>query len=226
MNSPLFAENPRLRRIVKVSRLFRRLCLLLLILGAVFGVAIWFLPIVGDEVRADWNRHSVPSAVSEELPERPPTLGENPAIANGTPENEEGSNNVQTIGWRVGVGHQLPPGEERIRPEFVWSVRPLGFLSIVFGLAGAWVLHRLFGLYERGMIFHRETVRCIRWIGIWLLAKWTLANLWELTEVFTHNPSFSDLRIDGYLFGGLLVFLISWIMEEGSKLQEEQEMTI
>ena len=35
-----------------------------------------------------------------------------------------------------------------------------------------------------------------------------------------------DLRVDEVFFGGVLVLLISWIMDEGRKLQEEQQLTV
>jgi hypothetical protein len=255
MNKALY-ENPRLQRIQKVGRFFRWLCLLSMIGGTLIAITLWFLPIVGDEVKGEskyqWKRTqegsgdvdseetkiastagSITAHALEEEPRKEAVLVEAPAAAQMQSEFEEhsdkpdhGDNERWAVGWRIGFGPQGPPGEEKLRPEFSWIVRPLGFLAVLFHLLGLWIIYRLFRFYESGLIFAPQPVRCIFWIGVWLLAKWTLTNLEEASQFFTHNPSFIDLRINGYLLGGLLVLLVSWIMEEGSKLQEEQDLTI
>ena len=62
--------------------------------------------------------------------------------------------------------------------------------------------------------------------GGWVLAAWVLSNVVEVIKLITHDSADVDLRIGATFFGGILVLLMSWIMEEGGKIREEQELTI
>jgi hypothetical protein len=54
-----------------------------------------------------------------------------------------------------------------------------------------------------------------------IVGKYFLDRLWETQHLqpLTGLPVFP-------LFGGFLIFLIAWIMDEGRKIQEEQELTV
>lgn len=97
-------------------------------------------------------------------------------------------------------------------------------------------LIKLFKLYELGEIFSIKNVRYIRNIGYALLIGQLINPFYEalMGIVLTlHNPpghryamiSFHQTNI-GIIFTGLLVILISWIMAEGYKLREDQQLTI
>jgi hypothetical protein len=117
-----------------------------------------------------------------------------------------------------------------------------------------WKLSRLFRFYEHGLIFAAETIRCIKVLGIICVIGWiTLAavRFSPRPESVPHNPP-ADARsvrvtstgekhsfrigffsfdfgtgIDfGTLFVGASVILAAWIMDEGRKIQEEQELTV
>ena len=102
-----------------------------------------------------------------------------------------------------------------------------GWLSLAFLAVGIALLYRLFGLYRRGVIFGRETVRSYRWIAIWLLAGWLLSNAMQFLNLLG-SPTTVQMHfsLDEMFFGGVLLLLISWIMEEGRKLQEEQALVV
>lgn len=140
--------------------------------------------------------------------------------------------------------NHLPEGMQPLTPyptaTIVWQTATLAFLiSLLPGsvaIAGLLTLTRLFRLYEKAIYFTHENVRLFRRLGI-LLMLWVVANLLYttlLSVVMTINNSagermvvasfdYSDLAI---LLIGAVVILISWIMEEGRKLEEEQAHTV
>lgn len=97
-------------------------------------------------------------------------------------------------------------------------------------------LIKLFKLYEKGEIFSLNHVRYIRNIGYALLIGQLIEPFYQfaLGIVLTiHNPPhhrFATITLDqtniGILLTALLVILISWIMAEGCRLREEQQLTI
>jgi len=125
--------------------------------------------------------------------------------------------------------HVLSP-EERLL-GFVISAMPM-----VVELYILYSLIKLFKLYEKGEIFSINNVRYIRNIGYSLLATQIINPFYEglmgvaLTWHNPHGHRFATVTIDqtniGILFASLIVILISWIMAEGCKLREEQQLTI
>lgn len=111
-----------------------------------------------------------------------------------------------------------------------------------------WKLAQLFQLYERGLIFAAETIRCIKILGAICLCGWlTITALHFVPRTETPPPtpppgakivkverhSFGFLYFNfgsgidfGLLFVGASVVVAAWIMDEGRKIQEEQELTV
>ena len=101
---------------------------------------------------------------------------------------------------------------------------------------GIFTLRKLFTLYEQGVVFAATNVVCIRKLGYSLIA-WVIANLVYLpliSVVLTRNNlpgersisagiSISDLAT---LIIGAIVLIISWVMSEASKLEDEQTHTV
>ena len=89
----------------------------------------------------------------------------------------------------------------------------------------AWFCHKLFQQYARGNLFTAEVVRNIYQIGrLYIFAiveKYFLDRLWATQHLqpLTGAPMFP-------LFAGALIFFIAWIMDEGRKIREEQELTV
>lgn len=116
----------------------------------------------------------------------------------------------------------------------------LGFLvSVIPLLVELFILYsliKLFKLYEQGEIFSMQHVRYIRNIGYALLIGQLIEPFYQFIMglVLTlNNPShhrYASITLDqtniGILLTALLVILISWIMAEGYKLKEEQQLTI
>ena len=91
--------------------------------------------------------------------------------------------------------------------------------------AGAGFARRLFQQYSRGKLFTKEVVQNIYRVGrLYILAiveKYFLDRLWETQHL---QPLASFIPIP--LLAGGLIFFIAWIMDEGRKIQEEQELTV
>ena len=103
-----------------------------------------------------------------------------------------------------------------------------GLAGLAFWIVGLGILYYLFGLYRRGLVFTSANVRCYRWIGLWLLTGWLLANLLQLLKLFAAPDGAMVLTftLDEFLFGGILLLMVAWIMDEGRALREGQTLTI
>jgi hypothetical protein len=114
-----------------------------------------------------------------------------------------------------------------------------------------WKLARLFHFYERGLIFAAETIRCIKTLGLLCVMGWTLGSALHfvprpepqpqaalppgvtIVKQTTHTYRMGFFSFDfgtGIDFGplviGAIIVLVAWIMDEGRKIQEEQELTV
>jgi hypothetical protein len=81
---------------------------------------------------------------------------------------------------------------------------------------------KLFGFFEKGILFTAETVRCIQILGIIYFARFVV----QLALNFASSPpdwmgtDLSDL------FTSFLVIFIGWLIDEARKIREEQELTV
>jgi hypothetical protein len=114
-----------------------------------------------------------------------------------------------------------------------------------------WKLAQLFQFYESGQIFAGKTIHCIKMLGAIWIAGWLLLTAWHFSPLPTmpvqaatpvgahvvktgeHRYRFGFVSFDfgtgidfGQLFGGIVILLGAWIMDEGRKIQEEQELTV
>jgi hypothetical protein len=121
-----------------------------------------------------------------------------------------------------------------------WSQRWLGLAVSLIPLGPTmlclWWLARLFGLFTAGEIFTGNTVKYIRRTGWTMLAGVALMPIHEalMTLVLTiHNPpgerlisiSLGSGDIRDLVIAGIII-LVSWIMDEGRKLRETDELTV
>jgi hypothetical protein len=124
---------------------------------------------------------------------------------------------------------------------------PMPLISLVLGflvtmlptgvtMVGAYYLRRLFVLYEQGQIFLLANVLCFKKLSrvlIWSFAVGIVSSSLLSVVLSLPNPpgqrivtvelNSSDLTV--LLLGGILA-VISWVMEEGRNLQEEQDLTV
>jgi hypothetical protein len=122
-----------------------------------------------------------------------------------------------------------------------------GILSLITPLilcVWYWKLAQLFYYYERGLIFAVKTIRCIKFLGLLCVINWMLVStihlLLQETGPGLFQPSSSQpmyrMEFFSFDFGwgidfgplliGAIIVLIAWIMDEGRKIQEEQELTV
>ncbi|WP_316898039.1 DUF2975 domain-containing protein [Pseudodesulfovibrio indicus] len=98
------------------------------------------------------------------------------------------------------------------------------------------VLSRLFTLYAHGVFFGKGNVSCYRAIAYGLIAQQFLFMAEEALQTLLltiRNPEGERLISVGFddanvslLIVGLMIILISRIMDEGRKIQEEQSLTV
>jgi hypothetical protein len=122
--------------------------------------------------------------------------------------------------------------------------------SVLLMFLWFWKLAQLFRLYENGSIFSGQTIHCIKMLGIICVIGWMILLAVRFTprldvpvrptragatvvsvQTFHYRVGFLSFDfgtgIDfGLLFVGGTVILIAWIMDEGRKMQEEQELTV
>ena len=107
---------------------------------------------------------------------------------------------------------------------------PIFWLALAaFVCRGIGFFYKLFSNVERGIFFGRDNVRCIRNIGWWLVVLPFLSIIFETSKVIwaTDTPVNIDLsNLPNDLLKGFFVIFVAWIMDEGRKIQEEQELTV
>lgn len=119
-----------------------------------------------------------------------------------------------------------------IKPELHWLYPVFWLLAAAFVCRLIGFYYRLFGNIERGIFFDADNVRCIRCIGWWLVACPLIMICFEASKIIwaassPDNPLRIMIKFDVIeLLRGFFVIFISWIMDEGRKIQEEQELTV
>lgn len=127
----------------------------------------------------------------------------------------------------------------RTRP-LGWEVRALAcaasMLPVGALFCGFASLRRLFGLYMEGHIFSPATVACFRRLGrsllLWGAAQFLGGPLLTLALTSANPPGQHMITLGvgtgelTALFLGGVVLLMSWVMDEGRRLEEDQLLTI
>ncbi len=110
------------------------------------------------------------------------------------------------------------------------------FIPICVQMVGIVVLMRLFKLYEQMLFFSDANVACFRKLGKVLLAQAIAGVLYvpllSLAITMDNPPGqrrlavgFDSLDVTA-LVVGIMVIVISWVMEEGRKIQDEHLYTV
>jgi hypothetical protein len=119
--------------------------------------------------------------------------------------------------------------------------KSLGFLSSLVDvlpiLLGLLILKTVFRNYQRGDIFNAYNAKQYKRLGyLFFLAAFItqpLSGMLKVLAITFSNPSGQRTIQIGFgtptfetLFCGVLILVISWVMAEGCKLQEDQKFTI
>jgi len=112
----------------------------------------------------------------------------------------------------------------------------LGSAELVPSLLIYLLLFKLFGLYQRGLVFTVENIQCIKNVGTvllgWLVLKLFYPLLVSLTLRFTGASDTLSIYMSvgsdelRYLLIGLVIYVIAWVMSEATSLHQEQELVI
>ncbi|MBN2542935.1 DUF2975 domain-containing protein [bacterium] len=118
-------------------------------------------------------------------------------------------------------------GKAIIRHRLIMSL----IVVIVFAVIeyGIYHFYRLFYFYEKGEIFGKENVKHFKALGLtfiyWFIAQIiTLLMMTQLSDIAKNTMDF-DLEFSTIIIG-IAIILIARVMDEGRKLQEEQELTV
>lgn len=111
----------------------------------------------------------------------------------------------------------------------------ISLISLSAALYGAINLQRLFGLYEKGIVFAEENVSCFRHIGYALLfsvpvniiATMLISLVLNYEKPFGTRVIFQFGSTDiVFLMMGAVILLISWVMKEAVMLEDEHAHTV
>jgi hypothetical protein len=81
---------------------------------------------------------------------------------------------------------------------------------------------KLFGFFEKGILFTAETVRCIQLLGWIYILNFLLGMIFLL---LLQNDQRVGADVSD-LFTGFFIFFIGWLIDEARKIREEQELTV
>ena len=118
----------------------------------------------------------------------------------------------------------LPPRPDTIG-ESVYQI-----LYYALSLLAVFTLYRLLNFYEKGMIFSAVNTSQIRRLGflamVYALLKACNSLFLPNEGVFTLPTTLINFLMSPWFFAGCFIIIITWIMDEGRKIQEEQELTV
>jgi hypothetical protein len=117
-------------------------------------------------------------------------------------------------------------GGSGIREGREWMARSAAALWSVYLLMGAVLCYRLFQSYERREFFAIAGVRCLKWVGIWMMGFWGVGLLFQFSSRWWAESMNLRFDLGAGLLPGLFVFLIGWILEEAHQIAEEQALTV
>ncbi len=118
----------------------------------------------------------------------------------------------------------------------IWLGILISFIPASVAIIGTLTLKELFKLYEGAIFFSAKNVRCFRKLG-YVLISWVFTNMLFITLlsvlISLNNPPGERMIVVGFgaadiatLIMGAIVLVVSWIMNEASRLEEEQAYTV
>jgi hypothetical protein len=153
---------------------------------------------------------------------------------------------IAIVNW-VATGSVVGDTAKTRIPMFLPKYRILAnfcmVITFVLGFLMAWFGRKLFRLYGRGQLFSPENISCLRKIAWTFILSAVATALWvaiqnpqnshgfgldDASQMIDKLPALwgSLLVFVDWAFPALLIFFFAWIMDEGRKIQEEQELTV
>jgi hypothetical protein len=103
------------------------------------------------------------------------------------------------------------------------SLTIYGVLLLIVFLFWYRTILKLFGFFEKGVLFTVETVRCIQILGGIYIARFFLALVFKF---LLPNTDWIGAGLHDNLFIGFFMIFIGWLIDEARKIREEQELTV
>jgi hypothetical protein len=127
------------------------------------------------------------------------------------------------------LAHRLPAP-----PPDAFSIgnQSIGLIILTYWSAGIWMLVRLFGVLASGRIFSPESGRWLKRFGFWIATALIVPIVLRMAldmMVFGALGTIRDAPLAplvGAFFVGLFLIMLGWVLEEGSELQAEQDLTV
>jgi hypothetical protein len=98
-----------------------------------------------------------------------------------------------------------------------------GVLLLIIFLFWYRTILKLFGFFEKGVLFTAETVRCIQLLGGIYIARFFLALAFKF---LLPDDESVGAGLHNNLFIGFFMIFIGWLIDEARKIREEQELTV
>lgn len=117
----------------------------------------------------------------------------------------------------------LPKPAQPVSHASAMGVGLWGVLTLIVYLFWYRTTLKLFGFFERGILFTAETVRCIQILGIIYFVRFLVQLGFCLALPALGNWQQLDL---GDLFTSFMIIFIGWLIDEARKIREEQELTV
>ena len=151
------------------------------------------------------------------------------------------------LGWFFPFVQRMPDGRWWVSGAFTDTLSEAPLDAMLMVLLGIGVLvaavvtcYQLLSLYEKGIIFSARNVQLLGRIGLLAVSFGLLRAcgpalieaLHQWTDTMSSSPLNSLLLTvcwllsSEWIIGGLFLVLVSRIMDEGRKIQEEQELTV
>ena len=137
----------------------------------------------------------------------------------------------------IGFKSELPVTANQVLPlSALWLGILVSFIPAGVVIFGITTLMELFKLYENAIFFSTKNVKCFRRLG-YSLISWTFANMMFTTLISLvisfNNPAGQRMISFGFdiadianLIIGAVVVVVSWVMNEASRLEDEQAYTV
>ena len=103
----------------------------------------------------------------------------------------------------------------------LWGV--WGVLTLIVYFLWYRTALKLFGFFEKGILFTAETVRCIQIMGVIYFVRFLV----QLILLAVPSPDYHWRTMNfSDLFTSFLIIFIGWLIDEARKIREEQELTV
>ena len=146
---------------------------------------------------------------------------------------------LSTVGLPESLTCRINEANDFRRPcsDLPWQVVAFAYAnligSVALVLAGLHRFARLFGNYARGEIFTRASVRELRWVSYLAVAYVVFQGLlFAAVLAMAADGAIESARslpvtfgLGPILFAGFFVML-SWVMDVGAEIREENELTV